>query len=38
MDVNRLAHMGWRARTPLHDGVEQTYRWFLENKGDLRQA
>lgn len=38
MDVSRLAHMGWRAQMPLHGGIEQTYRWFLENKDGLRQA
>lgn len=36
MDVSRLAGMGWRARTALRDGVEGTYRWFLENEGALR--
>jgi len=38
MDVSRLAAMGWRAQTPLRAGIEQTYRWFLENAQDLRQA
>jgi len=38
MDVSRLASMGWRARTGLEDGLRETYAWFVENEGDLRQA
>jgi nucleoside-diphosphate-sugar epimerase len=36
MDVSRLAGMGWRARTPLREGIAGTYRWFLDNAGELR--
>ena len=38
MDVSRLASMGWRARTRLRDGIEGTYRWFLQNTDELRGA
>lgn len=38
MDVSRLAAMGWRARTGLRDGIEETYRWFLQNSDGLRGA
>ena len=38
MDVSRLAAMGWRAKTPLREGVERTYRWFLDNAAALRVA
>ncbi len=38
MDVSRLAAMGWTARTPLHDGIAETYRWFLAHAADLRMA
>lgn len=38
MDVSRLASMGWRARTGLRDGIEGTYRWFLQNADTLREA
>ena len=36
MDVTRLADMGWRARIGLQDGIEETYRWFLENTATAR--
>jgi len=38
MDVSRLASMGWRARTGLREGIEGTYRWFLQNADTLREA
>ncbi|TNC46855.1 GDP-L-fucose synthase [Rubellimicrobium rubrum] len=37
MDVGRLASMGWRARTPLRDGLAETYEWFKQGAGDIRQ-
>jgi GDP-L-fucose synthase len=36
LDVSRLHALGWQARVPLHEGIEQTYRWFLEHQADLR--
>ena len=39
MDVSRLDGMGWRATTPLRDGIRETYDWFLgQNKDTLRMA
>ncbi len=32
MDVSRLTALGWRARTPLREGVEKTYASFLAEK------
>lgn len=32
LDVSRLAALGWTAHTPLREGLEQTYRWFLEEQ------
>jgi GDP-L-fucose synthase len=29
LDVSRLASLGWRARTPLRQGLEAAYRWYL---------
>lgn len=31
MDVSRLEAMGWTPRIALEQGVEETYRWFLDN-------
>jgi len=30
LDVGKLSGLGWRAKTPLREGVEQTYRSFLD--------
>lgn len=38
MDVTRLRSLGWEARISLREGIEQTYAWFLENKGRFRGA
>ncbi len=38
LDVSLLARLGWRASIPLRDGVEQTYRWFLDQQDQLREA
>jgi len=31
MDVSRLKNMGWAPTIALEHGIEETYRWFLEN-------
>jgi GDP-L-fucose synthase len=36
LDVSRLHGLGWRHRIDLAEGVESTYRWFLEHLGSLR--
>jgi GDP-L-fucose synthase len=36
LDVTRLHDLGWRHRIELREGLESTYRWFLENQGHLR--
>jgi len=36
MDVSRLTAMGWRARIGLHEGIEETYRWYLGNADSVR--
>lgn len=30
-DTSLLTALGWQARTGLREGIEQTYRWYLEN-------
>ena len=34
LDVSRLESLGWKSRISLRDGIEQTYRWYLENESD----
>lgn len=37
LDVSRLHALGWRARIPLRQGIEETYRWFLEHQNEFRR-
>jgi GDP-L-fucose synthase len=30
LEVQKLHSLGWRAKIPLKDGIEQTYAWFLK--------
>ncbi len=36
LDVGRLNDLGWSAKTGLRQGIEETYRWYLENIESLR--
>jgi nucleoside-diphosphate-sugar epimerase len=36
MDVSRLKDMGWVPSISIEKGVEETYRWFLENIETVR--
>jgi GDP-L-fucose synthase len=36
LDVSRLQALGWHARTELHAGIADTYRWFLEHHAEAR--
>ena len=36
LDVSRLNSLGWRARTSLEEGLTRTYKWFVNNRGNLR--
>ncbi|MEW6302317.1 MAG: GDP-L-fucose synthase [Verrucomicrobiota bacterium] len=31
LDMSKMRALGWRAMTPFRQGLEMTYRWFLEN-------
>ena len=35
LDVSRLEAAGWRAQTPLRQGIEQTLAWHEENHGHV---
>lgn len=36
LDVGLLRQLGWSPTRSLRAGVESTYQWFLEHKGDFR--
>ena len=31
LDISKISGLGWEAKIPLKEGIEQTYRWYLEN-------
>lgn len=31
LDVSRINSLGWKAKTSLEQGIEKTYKWFVEN-------
>jgi GDP-L-fucose synthase len=37
LDVSRMRALGWSATTPLVEGLQRYYEWFLKNKSDLRE-
>jgi GDP-L-fucose synthase len=32
LDVSKLTALGWSASTPLREGIEDTYAWYLDNR------
>jgi GDP-L-fucose synthase len=36
VDTSKINGLGWRAKTALPEGIENTYRWFLDNAESLR--
>ncbi|MBL0394135.1 GDP-L-fucose synthase [Ramlibacter monticola] len=36
MDVTNLRALGWTARIGLHEGLRQSYAWFLANQSEVR--
>ncbi|MBV2091549.1 MAG: GDP-L-fucose synthase [Candidatus Thiodiazotropha sp. (ex Ctena orbiculata)] len=37
LDVSRLSALGWKAQTTLKDGIQQTYKWYLDNQTTFRR-
>ncbi len=35
LDVSRINALGWKPKTPLADGLVESYRWFLDNLDDI---
>jgi len=38
LDTSKLNSLGWKARTPLREGLERTYAWYLQERTDQRQV
>jgi GDP-L-fucose synthase len=38
LDISRLQSLGWQSRTPLEQGLQLTYRWYLEHERQRRAA
>ncbi len=38
MNVDKMQKQGWEASTDLEDGIERTYKWFLENSKNYKQV
>ena len=36
LDVSRLHGLGWQARMGLREGIESTWRWFLDHREEIR--
>ncbi len=37
LDVSRLKALVWEARISLEDGLQDAYRWFLDNQDSFRR-
>jgi len=38
LDVSRLHSIGWKHQIDLAEGIEETYKWFLQNTDSLREV
>jgi GDP-L-fucose synthase len=38
MDVSKMKAMGWTYSTELNEGIEKTYKWFLENINNFKEV
>jgi GDP-L-fucose synthase len=36
LDISRLREMGWKAQTPLIEGVAKAYEWYLQSLPRVR--
>lgn len=35
LDISKIRSLGWRPRTKLRDGIQRTYRWFLDHLDEI---
>jgi GDP-L-fucose synthase len=38
MDVTKMHNLGWKHKIELHEGIQKTYNWFLENSKRFKQV
>ncbi|MDX1760548.1 MAG: GDP-L-fucose synthase [Christiangramia sp.] len=38
MNVDKLKNEGWSSSTPLEEGIQKTFQWFLENKNKFKEV
>ena len=38
LDISKIKKMGWKPKTLLKPGIEQTYKWFLDNYNIVRRG
>ncbi|MDR7210679.1 GDP-L-fucose synthase [Flavobacterium piscis] len=38
MDVTKMHDLGWKHKIELHEGIQKTYNWFLENNEVFKQV
>ena len=38
MDVSKMKAMGWTYSTELNEGIDKTYKWFLENINNFKEV
>jgi GDP-L-fucose synthase len=38
LDISRIRALGWKPHWELRDGIEATYRWYLEHKAVAREV
>ena len=38
LDVSKMENVGWKAKIQLDAGIKETYEWFLENVGSIKEV
>ncbi|WP_426326540.1 GDP-L-fucose synthase family protein [Pedobacter sp. R-06] len=38
MDVTKMHDLGWKHQVDLEEGIQKTYRWFLENVNKIKEV
>jgi GDP-L-fucose synthase len=38
MDVSKMHNLGWKHKVVLEEGIQKTYKWFLENIDGFKQV